>query len=103
MPLIDLAYGRHGLSVELNVPADVVEPRFVPGLADEASSIRRALREPTSGPPLRDVVPRGASVGISVCDVTRPFPGQRALPVLIDALHSFGSGPVTIFIAPGPN
>jgi len=101
MPLIDLAYGRHGLSVELSVPADVIEPRFVPGLTDEASSIRRALREPTSGPPLRDVVPRGASVGISVCDVTRPFPAQRVLPVLIEELELFGSGRITIFIATG--
>src|SRR5258708_728791 len=99
MSKVDLAYGRYGLSVELSVPADVIEPRFVPGLADEASSIRRALREPTSGPPVRDLVPPVASVGISVCDVTRPFPGQRVLPVLIAELHSVGSGPITIFIA----
>src|SRR5439155_15002086 len=74
MSKIDLAYGRHGLSVDLRLPADVIEPRFVPGLADEVGAIRQALREPTHGPPLREVVPRGASVGISVCDVTRPFP-----------------------------
>jgi nickel-dependent lactate racemase len=101
MSKIDLAYGRHGLSVELGVPADVIEPRFLPGLVDEAEAIRRALREPTRGSPLRDLVPRGASVGISVCDVTRPFPGRRVLPVLIDELQSLGSGPITVFIATG--
>ena len=101
MSKIDLAYGREGLSVELGVPADVIEPRFVPGLADEASAMRKALREPAFGSPLGDVVPRGASVGISVCDVTRPFPGRRVLPLLIDELRNSGAGPITIFIATG--
>ena len=101
MSKIDLAYGREGLSVELGVPADVIEPRFVPGLADEASAMRMALREPAFGSPLGDVVPRGASVGISVCDVTRPFPGRRVLPLLIDELRNSGAGPITIFIATG--
>ena len=101
MSKIDLAYGRHGLSVDLRVPADVIEPRFVPGLADEVGAIRQALREPTHGPPLREVVPRGASVGISVCDVTRPFPGRRVLPILVEELRDGGAGPITIFIATG--
>ncbi len=101
MPRIDLAYGRHGMSVELGASADVIEPRFVPGLADEVSAIRRALREPTCGPPLREVVRRGASVGISVCDVTRPFPGQRVLPILVEELQGRGAGPITMFIATG--
>src|SRR6267143_1369388 len=101
MPLIELAYGRSGLSVDLDALADVIEPRFVPGLPDELSAIRHALREPTCGPPLREVVPRGASVGISVCDVTRPFPGRRVLPPLIEELRDGGAGPITIFIATG--
>jgi nickel-dependent lactate racemase len=101
MPRVDLAYGRHSLSVELGAPADVIEPHFVPGLPDEISAIRQALREPTCGPPLREVVPRGASIGVSVCDVTRPFPGERVLPLLIEELHDGGSGPITIFIATG--
>jgi nickel-dependent lactate racemase len=43
-------------------------------------------------------VPRGASVAIAICDVTRPFPARRVLPVLIDELSP---APVTIFIATG--
>jgi nickel-dependent lactate racemase len=95
---IELAYGRRGLRVELDSRADVIEPRYVPGLPDEAGAIVAALRSPTSGPPLRDLVPRGASVGISVCDVTRPFPGRRVLPILIDALRGCE---ITLFIATG--
>jgi lactate racemase len=101
MPKIDLAYGRRGLIVELGAPADVIEPRFVPGLGDEVGAIRQALHEPTCGPPLREIVPHGASVGISVCDVTRPFPGQRVLPVLLEELQAIGSGQITIFVATG--
>src|SRR3982074_445351 len=99
MSKIDLAYGRHGLTVEIGPPADVIEPRFVPGLADEVSALRQAIREPTCGAPLTQGVPRGASVAISVCDVTRPFPGRRVLPILIDELQRLGAGPITIFIA----
>src|SRR5689334_4332511 len=101
MQRVKLAYGRGGLSVDLDANADVIEPRYVAGLADEASAIRRALRLPQSGPPLSAVVPRGASVGISVCDVTRPFPSRRVLPVLLDELRTCGAGTVTVFIATG--
>jgi nickel-dependent lactate racemase len=95
---IELAYGRNGLRVAVDPRADVIEPRYVPGLPDEPAAIVEALRSPTSGPALRDVVPKGARVGISVCDVTRPFPGRRVLPVLIDELHGCE---ITLFIATG--
>ena len=73
--------------------ADVIEPHYVRGLADEAGAIRDALHSPVVGPQLRDLVRRGASVGISVCDVTRPFPGRRVLPIVLDELRDiFGSG-----------
>jgi nickel-dependent lactate racemase len=101
MQRIDLAYGRTGLSVEVDAEADVIEPHYVAGLPDEAEAIGSALRAPLSGPALKEVVPRGASVGISVCDVTRPFPGRRVLPVLLDELRAGGAGPVTLFIATG--
>ncbi|HLZ27791.1 MAG TPA: nickel-dependent lactate racemase [Chloroflexota bacterium] len=101
MKRVELAYGRSGLSVEVSPDADVIEPRFVAGLSDEADAIRTALRTPTAGNALRDRVPRGASVGISVCDVTRPFPGRRVLPILVEELQSWGCGPITLFIATG--
>src|SRR5256885_413233 len=86
MKTVELAYGRSGLVVDLPASADTIEPRYMPGVPDEAGSLRQALRQPIAGPPLRDLVPRGATVGISVCDVTRPFPAQRVLPVLLEEL-----------------
>ncbi|MDQ6670334.1 MAG: nickel-dependent lactate racemase [Chloroflexota bacterium] len=101
MKLVELAYGRSGLSVEVSQEADVIEPRYVAGLADEAGAIRDALRSPTAGLPLAERLSRGTSVGISVCDVTRPFPGRRVLPVLVEELQSHGAGRITIFVATG--
>ena len=101
MQRVQLAYGRTGLSFEVDDDADVIEPRYLPGLPDEGAAIRQALRAPTSGRALSELVPRGATVGISVCDVTRPFPGRRILPVLLDELCARGTGPITIFVATG--
>jgi lactate racemase len=95
---VRLAYGRSGLEVELPAEADVLEPRRLDGLPDEAGAIRRALRDPIGSRPLRALVPRGATVGVSVCDVTRPFPASRVLPVLLDEL---GPAEVTVFVATG--
>src|SRR5690349_12518047 len=101
MKSVDLAYGRSGLVAEVADEADVIEPRYLPGLGDEAGAIVDALRAPQSGPALRAVVSKGARVGISVCDVTRPFPGARVLPLLLDELDAAGAGELTIFIATG--
>src|SRR5206468_1347042 len=65
----------------------------------EAAALRAALRSPLAGPPLREVVPTGATVGIVICDVTRPFPAARVLPVLLDELPD--SARVTVFVATG--
>ena len=101
MSRVQLAYGRSGMWVDVADSADVIEPRYVPGLQDEPAAIRQALRAPTSGPPLAGRVPRGAPVAISVCDVTRPFPSRRVLPILLEELRDADSGPVTLFIATG--
>src|SRR5215472_3980713 len=97
---VRLAYGRSGLEVEVPASADMLEPRQSAGLPDEADALRLALRSPIASPPLRELVPQGASVGISVCDVTRPFPASRVLPVLLDEIEDL-SPRVTVFVATG--
>ena len=68
MTTVALAYGRTGLTVDLPRGAEVIEPRQQHGLADEAAALRHALREPLVGAPLSELVRRGASVAVVVCD-----------------------------------
>jgi nickel-dependent lactate racemase len=91
MRSIELAYGETGLVVDL--PADrttVVEPVFVPGAPDAAAEVRRALREPIAGPPLRERLRAlgggRRTVAISLCDATRPQPREIMIPVLLEEL-----------------
>jgi nickel-dependent lactate racemase len=88
---VKLAYGKEGLWVELpGERVTVVEPRFVPGLPNEASALRGALREPIASPPLRELVRPGQSVAVVFPDLTRPMPNDRVLPVLLAELEDAG-------------
>jgi nickel-dependent lactate racemase len=89
---IHLAYGRSGLWVELpdNAAVTVIEPRFVPGLADESAAIRAALRSPIGSQPLLELVRPKDTVAVVFSDLTRPMPNDRVLPVLLDELAQAG-------------
>jgi nickel-dependent lactate racemase len=93
-----LEYGRSGLDVEFPDSADVIQPKHLPAAADETAALVAALRHPIESSSLRGLVHAGDSVGIVVCDVTRPFPASRVLPVLLDELPS---DRITVFIATG--
>jgi nickel-dependent lactate racemase len=93
---VALPYGRGSLLLTVPEEAVILEPRYLPSLPDEVAAIREALAHPLAGPPL--VVPAGARVGISVCDVTRAFPARRVLPPLLEAL---GGVEVSLFVATG--
>lgn len=90
MPPIALAYGRHGLMIDLPGPVDIIRPRFVPGLPDEAGALQQALRSPLGTPPLADLVRTGDSVVIVHTDITRATPNDRILPVLLAELEGAG-------------
>jgi nickel-dependent lactate racemase len=99
---VTLAYGKTGLEVDL--PADrttVIEPKYLPGLADEAAALRQAMREPHASAPLRERVPASARVAISVCDITRATPTRRILPVILSEIDHVDPKNITIFIATG--
>lgn len=98
---VRLAYGRNGLLADLPASADVLEPRYLRGLADPEAAMRTALRNPIASPPLRQLVPPSASVGVVICDHTRPFPAKQVLPVLFAELAHTTPARVTIFIATG--
>jgi nickel-dependent lactate racemase len=89
---IKLAYGHEGLWVDLPDSAniEVIEPLFVPGLANETEAIRAVLRSPVGTPPLRSLVASGDSVAVVFSDITRPMPNDRVLPVLLAELAEAG-------------
>ena len=99
---IELAYGKRGLTIDL--PGDqtsIIEPQFIPGLPDELGAIKTALRNPIGTSPLRKSIEPGQKVGISVCDITRPMPSKRILPVILNELKHVHPSNITIFIATG--
>ena len=101
---VRLDYGADGLDLELPANAaertTVIRPRFPAPLRAADDAIRRALREPTAGPPLAERVPPGATVAISVCDPTR---AQPRIPMLRAILEEIPTPPerVTLLIATG--
>jgi len=86
MKTVSLAYGHSRLPVEVPDDAAVVTPVPTPAATDVPAELRRALREPVSGPPLRERVRRGQTVAISACDVTRAQPREAMLTVLLEEL-----------------
>ena len=87
---VQLAYGKHGLTIQLPDHAEVVEPTFVPGLPDEQAALRAALRAPIGRPSLRELARPSDSVTIVHSDLTRPAPNERMLPVVLEELHAAG-------------
>lgn len=82
-----IPYGRNDL--EIDVPASLVtvlSPRFVPGLSDEPGAFLEAVRKPLGTRPLRELVRPTDRVAVVVPDITRPFPSDRVLPWLFQAL-----------------
>lgn len=100
---VPLRYGAGSVTVEL--PADrtvVVEPVHWPAASDPRSLLRKALRRPVTGPPLRDLAHRGQRVAVSVCDITRPQPRRLMVEALLDELDGLiRPEDVTVLVATG--
>jgi nickel-dependent lactate racemase len=94
---VHLQYGREGLDVE--IPSErvrVIEPRFIPGLPDEAAAFVEAVRAPLGGRPLRECVASHERVAVVVPDITRPLPTDRLLRWLFAELAHVPSRNVVI-------
>jgi len=99
---VHLEYGTEGLDV--HVPSshvDVITPRFVPGLPDEAAAFRAAVRDPIGGKPLREAVRAGERVAVVIADITRPLPSERLLPWLFAELAHVPAEHITIINGTG--
>jgi|WetSurMetagenome_2_1015567.scaffolds.fasta_scaffold42410_1 nickel-dependent lactate racemase len=74
---IKLAYGSTCLEVDLPENSRIVQAQFVPGVDDEGSALRSALRAPIASSPLAQKVRSGDRVVIVHSDITRPMPNDR--------------------------
>lgn len=84
---VDFAYGTSGLRVELpDGRTTLVRPNHPPAAPDGRLEVLRAMREPVSGPPLRERVRKGQTVAIAICDGTRPQPRSIVVPALLEEL-----------------
>ena len=101
--MIQLAYGKTGLKVELpdNLDVTVVEPKYVPALPNPQGALRQALRSPIDAPSLVDQVNPGDTVGIVFSDITRPTPNEVILPAVLAELSTVPRQNITLFNALG--
>ena len=86
MKEVKLAYGKNDLIIQVPDKAVVIEPRHLPGLADEKSAVLAALRQPIGTPPLKEMVKSTDIVAIVIADITRPTPSEKLVPWLIAEL-----------------
>jgi nickel-dependent lactate racemase len=100
-----LHYGDSFL--EANIPekniSAILKPRGLSPVENEEEAIKKAVREPIGGIPLKNMVSVGTRVGLLVSDVTRPCPSYKILPALIADLRQYGvlNDNITIFFANG--
>jgi nickel-dependent lactate racemase len=99
---IQLQYGTSGLPVEVpDNNVTVVAPRFLPGVADEGSAFRAAVRDPIGCPPLKSLIASTDRVAVVIPDITRPLPTDRVLPWLFQELSQVAAENVVIINGTG--
>ena len=101
----ELAFGRTGLKVRLpeGFRYRFLEARSAKPLADWRAAVEQALDAPIGTPPLEELARGKKSASISVCDITRPAPNPKTLPLVLERLQRAGIARenVTILIATG--
>lgn len=101
---VELPFGKSTLRVELPSESLVLTPRDVPPAerGDAFNAVRKSLRNPVKGPPLRELVAPGSRVAIAVCDGTRPQPRQPIVGALLQELAGkVRPADVTVLVATG--
>ncbi|PYR17814.1 MAG: nickel-dependent lactate racemase [Acidobacteria bacterium] len=99
---VRLDYGVDGLEVDLpRERLTIIEPVFRSAVADPRAALIAALRAPLGRPSLREIVRRGQTVAISVCDITRAQPRQEMLAALFAEMPGIAPEDITILIATG--
>ena len=98
---VNLLYGKKGLNVSLPDKTKIIEPIFIDKLRNEIEAIKKSITKPISGTSLKKSVSKSKTIGISVCDITRPMPIKKVLPVVLSELSEIKEENIKIFIANG--
>jgi lactate racemase len=102
---VELAYGRHRLTVSLPDEAlpSVHRKIELPPLADPAAAVRRAYAEPVGSADLSTLARGRRTACIVICDITRPVPNGLLLRPMIETLLDSGvpNGGITVLVATG--
>jgi nickel-dependent lactate racemase len=86
---VRLPYGDSFLEVDLpDRNTTILTGKPAPGLEDERSAIRRALRTPIGCAALRERVKKNDKIAIITTDNTRACPDDRILPVILEELEA---------------
>jgi nickel-dependent lactate racemase len=87
---VHLAYGEHGLDIDMPDSTFVIEPQATPGLLDPQRAVAAAIAQPIASPPLCELVRASDTVAIVVSDITRPVPNELLLRPLLKTVHDAG-------------
>lgn len=106
METVSLKYGERILPLRLpaSLKADVLSPKSLAHVgASGESLIEKALNNPVTSVPLRNLANRRMQVAVVVDDVTRPTPIHSMLPMVLKELEQAGvpKGQIKIVIALG--
>jgi nickel-dependent lactate racemase len=88
--LVELAYGRGGLTIDVPDNAQVIEPRYSAPLAEPLLAVRQALAQPLGTAALRELLHPSQRVVVVHCDGTRPMPGELLMTALFEVFDEVG-------------
>jgi nickel-dependent lactate racemase len=100
---VKLAYGKRGLTLKIpdGFHTDVIQPRFVEGIRDQAGAVTEALRSPLQCKPLKQLAGRRTQIAIIFSDITRATPYSVILPALLKELSHVPPQNIVFFCATG--
>lgn len=99
---LNLPYGDSRLELTIaHERVDVITPRFVMGLDDEARSFTEAVRAPLGCAPLAAQVAATDTVAVVIPDITRALPSERLLAWLFAELAHVPAASIVIIIGTG--
>ncbi|MFC1997444.1 nickel-dependent lactate racemase [Chloroflexota bacterium] len=99
---VHLQYGHSGLDIEIPFSdVNILQPRFIPGLADEQINFHKACRSPVESPPLKDLVDSNDHIAVVIPDGTRALPSDRLLQWLFAELEHVPCQNYTVILGTG--